>query len=73
MTQPGRGDSAGEGSALSLVRELPGPFEEIRCQVPIELVRQRYRERVRDDRHLDHLRSEEELWGEVGPRETTLQ
>lgn len=61
-------DSTWLPGSLPLVNELPGPFVEIRCRVHIELVRKRYRERVRDDRHLDHLRSEEELWGrEVAP------
>jgi hypothetical protein len=61
-------DSTWLPGSLPLVNELPGPFVEIRCRVDIELVRQRYRERVRDGRHLDHLRSEEELWGrEVAP------
>jgi predicted kinase len=55
-------------SALPLVRELPGPFVEVRCRVPIEVARQRYRRRSRDARHLDDLRSEDELWGsEVAP------
>lgn len=61
-------DSTWFRSARPLVDELTGPFVEIRCRVHVELVRKRYRERVRDERHLDHLRSEEELWGrEVAP------
>ena len=61
-------DSTWFPRALPLVHELPGPFVEIRCRVHIDLARERYRERVRDDRHLDDLRSEEELWGrEVAP------
>lgn len=53
--------------SLPLVRELEGPFVEIRCRVQIDVVRERYRNRVRDARHLDHQRSEQELWGrEVG-------
>jgi hypothetical protein len=41
---------------------------EVRCRVPIEVARQRYRRRSRDARHLDDLRSEDELWGsEVAP------
>jgi predicted kinase len=61
-------DSTWFPSSLPLVRELQGPFVEIRCRVPIEVARQRYRDRVRDDRHLDHLRGEDELWGrEVSP------
>lgn len=50
-----------------LVRRLQGPIVEIRCQAPIDVVRRRYQERVRDDRHLDHLRTEEELWGNEVP------
>jgi predicted kinase len=54
--------------SLPLVRDLPGPFVEIRCRVDVAVARQRYRRRVRDERHLDMLRSEEELWGaEVAP------
>lgn len=61
-------DSTWFPSSLPLVRELQGPFVEIRCRVQIDLARERYRERARDDRYLDHLRSEEELWGrEVAP------
>jgi hypothetical protein len=53
---------------LPLVGELRGPFVEVRCRVPIDVARRRYQERDRDSRHLDHLRSEEELWGgEVSP------
>lgn len=54
--------------SLPLVRDLPGPCVEIRCRVDIAVARQRYRRRVRDERHLDMLRSEDELWGaEVAP------
>lgn len=59
--------------AEPLVRALPGPFVEIRCRVPVEIARQRYRDRQRDERHLDAERTEQELWGEevaplgVGP------
>lgn len=59
--------------AEALVRALPGPCVELRCQVPLEVARQRYGDRVRDPRHLDAQRTEEELWGEevaplgVGP------
>jgi predicted kinase len=61
-------DSTWFPSSLALVRELEGPIVEIRCRVPIDVARQRYRNRVRDDRYLDHLRTEEELWGrEVAP------
>ena len=61
-------DSTWFASSLPLVEELGGPFVEIRCRIPVELARRRYRERARDVRHLDHARSEEELWGrEVAP------
>ncbi|HSE08043.1 MAG TPA: AAA family ATPase [Nocardioidaceae bacterium] len=54
--------------SLPQVDELHGPFVEIRCRVDVQLARKRYHERVRDDRHLDRLRTEEELWGrEVAP------
>lgn len=48
---------------LPLVRDLPGRLVEVRCRVHVDLARERYRSRVRDDRHLDHRRGEEELWG----------
>jgi predicted kinase len=51
-----------------LVRALPGPVVEVRCRVPLEVARDRYRSRLRDERHLDRLRIEAELWGsEVAP------
>lgn len=51
-----------------LVGALPGPVVEVRCRVPLDVARERYRSRVRDERHLDHLRIEAELWGsEVAP------
>lgn len=51
-----------------LVRALPGPVVEVRCQVPVEVARARYRDRLRDERHLDRQRADEELWGsEVVP------
>jgi predicted kinase len=56
-------DSTWYPYALELVRELPGPCVEIRCKVSIELARERYRTRERDERHLDALRDERELWG----------
>lgn len=53
---------------LPLARALPGPVVEVRCVVPVGVARERYRTRVRDPRHLDGLRDEEELWGaEVAP------
>lgn len=66
-------DSTWYPYSLPLVRKLRGPFVEIRCQVGIDVVRERYRSRRRDERHLDALRAEEELWGDevlplgVGP------
>lgn len=46
-----------------LVAELSGPVVEVRCQAGLEVVRERYRARLRDERHLDGSRSEAELWG----------
>jgi predicted kinase len=61
-------DSTWYPYALPLVRALPGPFVEIRCRVGVDVARERYRRRARDERHLDRLRSENELWGqEVAP------
>lgn len=61
-------DSTWYPYSLPLVRELPGPVVEVRCRVSLALARSRYRTRVRDPRHLDHLRDEAELWGaEVAP------
>lgn len=50
--------------SLPLVRELAGPLVEIRCRINVDLARQRFLARVRDERHLDDLRAESELWGE---------
>ena len=51
-----------------LVRALPGPLVEVRCRTPREVARERYSNRLRDERHLDRAREEEELWGsEVAP------
>lgn len=51
-----------------LVRALPGPLLEVRCRIPLEVAQERYRNRLRDERHLDQARTEEELWGsEVAP------
>lgn len=47
----------------ALVAELPGPVVEVRCHTALEVVRERYRARMRDERHLDGCRSEAELWG----------
>ena len=61
-------DSTWFPASLPLVRELQGPFVEVRCRAPIDVVRRRYENRIRDGRHLDHLRTEEELWSrEVDP------
>ena len=61
-------DSTWYPYSLPLVTELPGPFVEIRCQVPVDVARERFRNRTRDVRHLDALRDEDELWGqEVRP------
>jgi predicted kinase len=49
--------------ALGLVRDVPGPFVELRCRVDVNVARDRYRRRIRDGRHLDALRTEDELWG----------
>lgn len=59
--------------SAAMVDALPGPFVEVRCAVPRELARERYHQRVRDERHLDGARDEAELWAEpvlplgVGP------
>lgn len=45
------------------VRALPGTLVEVRCQVPVEVARERYRARRRDSGHLDDQRTEAELWG----------
>jgi predicted kinase len=50
-----------------LVRALPGPFVEVRCRIDVDVARLRYRRRVRDERHLDDLRTEDELWGHEVP------
>lgn len=61
-------DSTWFPASLGLVRQLSGPFVEVRCRAPIDVVRARYQGRERDERHLDNLRTEEELWGgEVAP------
>lgn len=57
-------DSTWYPYAEPLARSLPGPIVEVRCRVPREIARERYLRRVRDQRHLDGLRDEAELWGE---------
>lgn len=56
-------DSTWFDYARDLVRALPGPVLELRCHAPLQVVRSRYRARVRDPRHLDSDRSADELWG----------
>ena len=48
--------------SLPLVHALPGPFVEVRCRVDVEVARERYQRRNRDERHLDRLRTDDELW-----------
>ncbi|MDQ1082879.1 MULTISPECIES: AAA family ATPase [Microbacterium] len=50
-----------------LVARLPGPCVEVSCVTDIATVRARYAARVRDPRHLDALRTEDELWGRPVP------
>jgi len=58
-------DSTWFDYALPLVRTLPGQLVEVRCLVPLDLARARYRSRSahRHVGHLDAARSEQELWG----------
>jgi hypothetical protein len=56
-------DSTWYPYAEPLARALPGPIVEVRCRVPLEIARERYLHRARDQRHLDGLRDESELWG----------
>lgn len=60
-------DSTWYPYSLPLVRALAGPFVEIRCRVDVDIARQRYRQRVRDERHLDRARTEDELWEDDVP------
>jgi len=46
-----------------LVARLAGTCVEVRCNAPLATVRARFDARSRDERHLDSLRSVEELWG----------
>jgi predicted kinase len=55
-------DSTWYDYSVALVEQLPGPLVEVRCLADRETVRARYRSRVRDARHLDGARTEEELW-----------
>lgn len=55
-------DSTWFGYALPLVRQLPGSLVEIRCQVHLAVARKRFAARLRDERHLDDRRADEDLW-----------
>jgi predicted kinase len=59
-------DSTWFDYALPLARTLPGKLVEVRCTLPLEVAKARYRARAgnRDVGHLDTARSEQELWGE---------
>ena len=63
-------DSTWFGYTEPLVRQLPGPVVEVRCQVPVALARARYGVRIasRHSGHLDERRGEDELWGEPSER-----
>jgi predicted kinase len=56
-------DSTWYGYTRPLVAQLPGRIVEVRCQVSIEIARARYAARERGSGHLDHQRTEDELWG----------
>lgn len=60
-------DSTWYPYSLPLVQDLPGCKVEVRCRLPLSLVRERYASRRRDERHLDALRTETELWGQQVP------
>lgn len=61
-------DSTWFDYTLPLLRTLPAPVVEVRCRVDVDVARTRYGARRRDERHLDDLRDEHELWGrEVAP------
>lgn len=66
-------DSTWYPYAEPVVRALPGRLVELRCVVPLDVARDRYRSRTRDAGHFDEMRTEQELWGEpvaplgVGP------
>ena len=60
-------DSTWFDYARPMVERLPGRLVEVRCVAPLDLVRSRYRARRRDDRHLDHQRSADELWARPVP------
>jgi predicted kinase len=58
-------DSTWFERARPLVEALPRPIVEVRCVVPVEVARARYRARAaaRHPGHLDLERDERELWG----------
>jgi predicted kinase len=56
-------DSTWYPCCLPMVAALGGPFAEIRCRVDKTTARVRYGRRQRDERHLDSLRTPDELWG----------
>lgn len=58
-------DSTWYPYAAPLVAALAGPLVELRCVLPVEVARSRYRARSRDRRHLDAVRTDAELWGDV--------
>jgi predicted kinase len=55
-------DSTWYPYSLPLVESLPGLKVEVRCRLPVEVARDRYARRRRDARHLDGLRTKDELW-----------
>jgi hypothetical protein len=57
-------DSTWYPYTVPLVEALPGSIVEVRCVVDLPTARARYASRVRDPRHLDDERSEDELWSE---------
>lgn len=64
MTCPGAViDSTWFAYTAELVRRLPGRLVEVRCLVALDVARSRFRERIRDERHLDAQRTDAELWG----------
>ena len=60
-------DSTWYPYARPLVDRLTGPLVEVRCRVDVAVARERFHGRQRDERHLDLLRSEAELWGSEVP------
>jgi predicted kinase len=66
-------DSTWFDYARPAVRALPGRLIEVRCTLPRDVAKARYRARAghRHAGHLDALRGDEELWGE-SPRSLGL-